>query len=197
MQNPVLGIPNGAICCKKRPNTISGRVPSNRSQCVCRQDSCCVCRQDICCVSRQDICCVIVSAGISQDIPQAFPTQRRPLRGRPCGGNVGGMSLEMSADTMTQQMLCRRKKPQASFEAGCLRSGIILNYPGIFRNSLGIIRNHPRLGTGKNAVSPAGNLYFGTWNYPGIIFRITVTGWCQECRSGPPSTRAGGQDDGS
>ena len=49
-----------------------------------------VCRQDTCCVSRQDICCVIVSADISQDIPQVFHTQGRPLRGRPCVGNVGG-----------------------------------------------------------------------------------------------------------
>ena len=27
MQNPLLGIPNGVICSKKRPKTISGRVP--------------------------------------------------------------------------------------------------------------------------------------------------------------------------
>ena len=42
------------------------------------------------CVCRQNICCVIVSADISQDIPQAFYTQWRPLRGRPVGGKVGG-----------------------------------------------------------------------------------------------------------
>ena len=36
---------------------------------------------------------------VSQDIPQALPTQGRPLRGRPCVENVGGMSWEMSADT--------------------------------------------------------------------------------------------------
>ena len=36
--------------------------------------------------------------------PSTFPTQGRPLRGRPRVGKVGGMSWEMSADTMTQQM---------------------------------------------------------------------------------------------
>ena len=41
----------------------------------------------------------VVSADISQDIPQAFSRQGRPLRGRPCVENVGGMSWEMSADT--------------------------------------------------------------------------------------------------
>ena len=34
------------------------------------------------------------------------PPQGQPLRGRPCVENAWGMSWEMSADTMTQQMSC-------------------------------------------------------------------------------------------
>ena len=45
----------------------------------------------------------VVSADISQDIPQAFSRQGRPLRGRPCVYNAQGMSWQtadlLSADT--------------------------------------------------------------------------------------------------
>ena len=35
-----------------------------------------------------------------------FPPQGRPRSGRPSEGNAWGVSWEMSADTMTQQMSC-------------------------------------------------------------------------------------------
>ena len=80
MQNAVVNIPNGAVCCKLWHKIISGLVPQSRRKCVCRQDICCVCKQDICCVNRRDICCGIVSADVSQDSHPTYSTQGRPRR---------------------------------------------------------------------------------------------------------------------
>ena len=64
---------------------------------LCLQTKHLLCLQTRPLLCQQGNCCVIVSAKISQDIPPNISTTGWVLR---------GMSWEMSADTMTQQMSC-------------------------------------------------------------------------------------------
>ena len=120
MQNAVVDTPNGAICCKLWPKTISGRSPAKAEGNVSADTTSVVSADKTSVVSADKTSVVsadktsVVSADISQDIPHTFCTEGRPRSGRPSVHNAWGMSWEMSADTMTQQMSCLLT-PQMSY----------------------------------------------------------------------------------
>ena len=74
----------------------------------------------------------VVSADISQDILPTFCTEGRPRSGRHCVENAWGMSWEMSADTMTQQMSCLLTQQVSCLQTqqmSCLQTHQLLEIP--------------------------------------------------------------------
>ena len=82
MQNAMVNIPNGAICCKLWPKTISGLVPPTEANVSADKTS-------VVSADKTSVVSADKTSVVSADVPQAFSRQGRPLRGRPCENAEG------------------------------------------------------------------------------------------------------------
>ena len=122
MQNAPANIRNGAICCSRVPAKAEANVPADKTSVVSADKTAVV-----------SLC--------HQTSPKAsaptFPPQGRPRSGRPCVENAWGMSWEMSADTMTQQMSCLLTQQMSCLQTqqmSCLQTHFLRILPHPARN---------------------------------------------------------------